>query len=311
LAEGKRLRDAGRLVGVDWGGSNLRAFRFGPEGQAGDARSSPDGLATLDGRSFETVLSAAIGDWRVAAGAPLRIVLCGMVGGRGGWLEAPYVPCPADQEAVAAGMVRLETSLGPAWIVPGLSTFDRGLSDVMRGEETQIFGAIDPSAEALVVAPGTHSKWCRVGKGRIDGFRTYMTGELFAVLKSHSILGRLMRGQAHDQAAFVRGVQLSLDDPDLLRLLFTVRSETLFDRIAPEAAAAYLSGLLIGAEVRAGLAEMHDARGAPILVIAAEGLAGPYRTALTLAGAEPARVIDGAGASARGLWRLAQIREPA
>jgi 2-dehydro-3-deoxygalactonokinase len=303
--------EAVQLVGVDWGGSNLRAFRFGPEGQALDVRSSPDGLAALDGRSFEAVLGSVIGDWRVAAQGPLRIVLCGMVGGRGGWLEAPYVPCPADPEAVAAGMVRLDTALGSAWIVPGLSTFSRGLGDVMRGEETQIFGAMDPSAEALVVAPGTHSKWCRVGKGGIAGFRTYMTGELFAVLKSHSILGRLMRGQAHDEAAFVHGVRLSLADPDLLGLLFSVRSETLFDRISPEAAAAYLSGLLIGAEVRAGLAEMHDARDAPILVIAAEGLAGPYRTALTLAGAEPARVIDGAWASARGLWRLARIREPA
>src|SRR6516164_4496348 len=91
--------EAGRLIGVDWGGSNLRAFRFGTEGQARDVRSSPDGLAALDGRSFEAVLGAVIGDWCVAAEGPLQIVLCGMVGGRGGWLEAPYVPCPADPEA--------------------------------------------------------------------------------------------------------------------------------------------------------------------------------------------------------------------
>src|SRR5207244_2961662 len=111
------------------------------------------------------------------------------------WQEAPYVRCPADADAVAAGMVRLDTALGDAWIVPGLATITRqGFPDVLRGEETQIFGALDPSVDSLVITPGTHSKWCRVSGGRINGFRTYMTGELFAVLKSHSILGRLMQG---------------------------------------------------------------------------------------------------------------------
>ena len=233
--------------------------------------------------------------------------MCGMVGGRGGWLEAPYVPCPADVNSVASAMVRLETGLGETWIVPGLSATTRhGLADVMRGEETQIFGALGPDEEALVIAPGTHSKWCRVRGGRITGFRTYMTGELFAVLKSHSILGRTMQGQSHDEEAFARGVALALSDHDLLGLLFSARSEALFDRIAPEAGSAYLSGLLIGAEVRAGLAEAQDALDLPILLIAAEGLVAPYLSALTAAAASPApRLIDGAQASARGLWRIA------
>ena len=300
------------LVGVDWGGSNLRAFRFAPDGAVTELRSSGRGVAALGEQSFEQVLASVIGDWKTAAASPLRILLCGMVGGRGGWREAPYVRCPADVNAVAAGMVRLETVLGEAWIVPGLSTITpQGFPDVLRGEETQIFGALEPSGDSLVITPGTHSKWCRVRGGRINGFRTYMTGELFAVLKTHSILGRLMQGDAHDDEAFALGVRRALADPDLLGLLFSVRGEGLFNGVAAEALAAYLSGLLIGAEVRAGLAEAQDPRHTPILVIAAEGLAELYRQALTLAGAAPSRVIDGGEASARGLWRLALIGVPA
>ncbi len=259
-------------------------------------------MTRLAGRSFESVLGALIADW----GAPPRIVLCGMVGGREGWLEAPYIPCPADAGAGSSAMVPLETSLGPAWIVPGLSAVtSRGLADVMRGEETQVFGVVRPDAEALVVAPGTHSKWCRVRGGKITGFQTYMTGELFYILASHSILARLMQGQEHDADAFQRGVALSQADPDLLGLLFSVRSEVLAGRIGPEAGSAYLSGLLIGAEVRAGLAQAQDVRDLQITLIASEELARPYLAALTLVGAAPAGVIDGTTASARGLWRFA------
>lgn len=299
------MNQIGPLIGVDWGGSNLRVFRYGADGEVLESRSSPVGVAALGGRSFEAVLDELIGDWRAAASAPARIVMCGMVGGRGGWLEAPYVACPADAAAVASAMVRVETGLGSTWIVPGLSaTTPQGIADVMRGEETQIFGVLGPEEEALVIAPGTHSKWCRVRGGRIVGFRTYMTGELFAVLKSHSILGRTMQGEAHDDEAFTRGVTLSLGDTDLLALLFSARSEALFERIRPEGCASYLSGLLVGAEVRAGLAAARAASDLKILLIAAEGLTGPYRAALELAGAPLDRRIDGAEASARGLWRL-------
>ena len=229
-----------------------------------------------------------------------------MVGGREGWLEAPYLACPADAGTLASALVPLGTGLGPAWIVPGLSTVtSRGLADVMRGEETQVFGVVGHDAEALVVAPGTHSKWCRVRGGEIAGFQTYMTGELFEVLRSHSILARLIQGHEHDAGAFQRGVALSQADPDLLGLLFSVRSEVLVGRIAPEAASAYLSGLLIGAEVRAGLAQAPDVNDLQILLVASAELAGPYRAALTMMGAAPTGVIDGATASARGLWRFA------
>jgi 2-dehydro-3-deoxygalactonokinase len=285
------------LVGIDWGGSNLRAFRFGAEGALSETRASPLGVSRLDGRSFEDALESVIGDW-----LPAEILVCGMAGTRGAWREAPYVPCPAALDQVAARLETFETRLGPVRMVPGLSTLTAGgLNDVLRGEETQIFGAVDPAATALVIAPGTHSKWCRVSAGRIEGFRTWMTGELFAVLAAHSILGRLMRGRAHDEDAFVRGVSFALEDPDIAGLLFSVRGEALLGRLEPQASAAYLSGLLIGAEVRSGLSANASA---PIILIAAEALADRYRTALSLAGEPPQRIVDGAEASAAGLSRI-------
>src|SRR5215831_10450220 len=157
------------VIGVDWGGSNLRAFRFDAEGRVTETRTSPLGVFRLAGRPFEEALGSVIGAWRTAAaGASPQILMCGMIGARGGWVEADYIPCPAGLEAVAGRMARFETRLGTVRIAPGLSTVSAGgLHDVLRGEETQILGAIDPGAPALVVAPGTHSKWCRISAGKV------------------------------------------------------------------------------------------------------------------------------------------------
>jgi 2-dehydro-3-deoxygalactonokinase len=300
---------SGLLIGVDWGGSNLRAFRFDAAGGVVEARTSLLGVSRVADRAFEAALASVVGDWRDADSEPLEILMCGMIGARGGgWVEAPYVPCPAGLEAVAGRCASFETGLGMVRIAPGLSARTAGgLHDVLRGEETQIFGAIEAPDPALVIAPGTHSKWCRVAGGRVLGFRTWMTGELFAVLCAHSILGQLMHGDGHDENSFLLGVRRGLDDPDLLGLLFSVRGETLFGALEPVASSAYLSGLLIGAEIRAGLAETADTQSTPIVIVGDLKLAKRYRSALDLAGAPAERIIDGAQASARGLWRLARI----
>jgi 2-dehydro-3-deoxygalactonokinase len=181
----------------------------------------------------------------------------------------------------------------------------------MRGEETQIFGAIETRSPALVIAPGTHSKWARIEAGRVSDTRTYMTGELFALLKSHSILGRLIQGDAPNEEAFLRGAERGLADAALLNLLFSVRTEGLFERIAPDALSAYLSGLLIGSEAAEGLSLLKLERNAPILVVGAGDIAGLYKRVLAFSGAENVSVVDGEQAAARGLWRLAQIKAAA
>ena len=292
------------LIGGDWGTSNLRVFRFAPDGQVIEQRKAAKGVMAVADGAFEAVLADLVGDWLAAA--PSRVLLCGMIGSRQGWAEAPYLACPAGPAELAANGLRVESRLAEIHIVPGLSTKAAdGRMDVMRGEETGIFGALAPDDREphLVIAPGTHSKWAHIEGGRIAGFSTFMTGELYAVLRGHSILGRLMRGEAQDDAAFDLGVRRALDDPALSRLLFSARTEGLFDRIAAESLGSYLSGLLIGSEVGAGLA---DEAASAASVIAAPATGALYARALALAGLAKVRRVDGAEAAARGLWRLAR-----
>lgn len=285
------------LIGVDWGTSNLRAFRFGADGAATDRREAAEGVLAVAGGDFEGALGRLIQGW-----PPARLLLCGMVGGRQGWRETPYIPCPADIEALERALAPLETRLGPAWIVPGVSLASPERVDVMRGEESKILGAVEPGWSGVAVCPGTHPKWANLEDGRITGFRTFMTGELFAVLKAHSILGRLVEPGPHDPDAFALGALRALEDPAVTNLLFSARAEPLMGRIGPVSVESYLSGLLIGAEVRGGLAA--SAPDAEIRLVGGAEITGLYAQALDLAGRPAAAEIDGEAAVARGLWRI-------
>ncbi len=234
-----------------------------------------------------------------------------MIGSRQGWVEAPYVACPAPLERLAQELVR--TPDGALAIVPGVSGRDpNGVPDVMRGEETQVVGALaDDAAATLVVLPGTHSKWALAGHGRIETFASFMTGEVYAVLKTHSILGRLMTdAAAPSNAAFLRGVRAALASNvsagALLHQLFGARTLALFDELAAADIADYLSGLLIGSEVVAGRAWAASCGAGrdEVTLIGAPALAQRYELALREAGVE-VRGGDPA-AAARGLWRVAR-----
>ncbi|HVZ98853.1 MAG TPA: 2-dehydro-3-deoxygalactonokinase [Caulobacterales bacterium] len=291
------------VIGVDWGTTNLRAFRFDGAGNVVETRRAANGVGMIKDRAFEAALREIVGDWLTQEA---RIVISGMAGSREGWREAPYAPCPADLASVRAAMVRPDAALD-ARLAPGLSAArGDGLMEIMRGEETQIFGALDSQAADIVVAPGTHSKWARVAEGRVTDIRTYMTGEIYALLKQQSILTRLIDGDASDPDAFALGVQRSLRSAALLNLLFSVRSEGLFGHIATRSLSAYLSGLLIGAEITEGLAEHRLSADIRILVIAAAELGALYRAAFARAGFSKVEIVDGEAAAARGLWRLAQ-----
>ncbi|MBV8030550.1 MAG: 2-dehydro-3-deoxygalactonokinase, partial [Betaproteobacteria bacterium] len=227
------------------------------------------------------------------------VLMSGMVGSRQGWREAPYVNCPAGEAELRKNIVPVEAARGRSvFIVPGLSCIDSsGVPDVMRGEETQILGALDELPHAATVClPGTHSKWARVRDGRIESFATFFTGELFAVLCRHSLLGRMMEeGAPSDEAAFAEGVERSGEASGLLHHLFGVRTRTLFSELSPRASPSYLSGLLIGHELRSAAAD-------EVFLLGAPALAERYARAALYLGLA-AKTLD-PHAAARGLYRL-------
>jgi len=287
------------LIPVDWGTSTFRAYRLAPDGKILETRSAPKGILAVEAGRFPQVLEEQVGDWLAAGEAP--VVMSGMVGSRQGWAEVPYVQCPAGFDELARNLTRVEWGKRQAWIVPGLSFVDEaGVPDVMRGEEVQILGSLPalPRSACWICLPGTHSKWAQVEEDRIAGFRTHMTGELFSVLKSHSILGRMMQDGAFDDTAFAEGVQRSGEADGLLHHLFGVRTRGLFGELSGSQAPSYLSGLLIGHELRQA-----DVSG-KIFLLGAPELAAHYSQAARLLGIE-IEPLD-PQAAARALWLLAR-----
>jgi len=240
---------------ADWGTTNRRAWAVDRDGAVIDQRKDDQGLLGVKDRQFEASFRGFIGDWLKASAPTAPIVMAGMVGSKLGWREAPYVATPAKFSALAENLIALPDLDGhPIRIAPGLSAREDGRPDVMRGEECQLYGLwLLAKQSRLCVLPGTHSKWAEIRDGGLAGFRTYMTGELFSQLCSSGTLAQLMKpGAPHDDAAFRRGLVVSegASAGGLLNRLFSVRSLGLFAELPGEALASYLSGILIGAELR-------------------------------------------------------------
>lgn len=232
------------MIAIDWGTSSFRAYRLDAGGNIAETRAAAMGILNVPAGQFSRILEQHIVGW-----IETPIVMSGMVGSRQGWVEAPYVKCPAGFDEVAEGLQQVRWGDRSAWIVPGVSCRDAaGVPDVMRGEETQILGA---GADGLICLPGTHSKWVEVRAARIEKFATYMTGEVYAVLKQHSILGRMLEEGKADARAFADGVKRSGEPGGLLHHLFGVRTRGLMGELKPAGSASYLSGIVIGHELRA------------------------------------------------------------
>lgn len=294
---------ASALVGVDWGTSNFRAFLIDSEGRVLDRRSGPHGILTVSDGMFGQVLAARVGEWLSEGRVP--ILMSGMIGSRQGWVEAPYCKLPASLGDLAAALAEAPFEAADVRIVPGLELHDQGRRDVMRGEETQVFGLLARLGAdgGRFLLPGTHSKWVTAEGGRITDFATYMTGEIFAAAREHTILGRLMQDGAPSGGGFLRGVTVGAEAGGpgaLLNRLFGVRTAGLFGDIPPADLADYLSGILIGAEIADQRAQASGA----VHIIASDDLGERYRSAGESLGvhaaiAGPDCIVDGHVAIAR------------
>lgn len=284
------------MIVVDWGTSSFRAFRLASDGAILDRRGSPRGIMQVkDGRFAET-LREEIGDWLKAG--ENRVLLAGMIGSRQGWKEAPYVRCPAGATELSAALVDVPFDGATVKLVPGMNGVDQsGIAEVMRGEETQVVGALAAmNGNGLACLPGTHSKWVRVEEGRIMRFTSHMTGEAFGALRDHTILGRMMREGPPNDAPFIAGIERSGMPGGLLHHLFGVRTQTLTGQLAETDGASYLSGILIGHELRA---ELGGAGDETVHIIGAPELAALYARAIAACGSKA--VCHDGDASVRGL----------
>lgn len=242
-----------RFVAVDWGTSRLRAMLV-EEDEVVARASSEDGIARLRAGEHAAAFEQVCGPW-LAAEPDLPVVMAGMVGSREGWFPAAYAPCPAGAQEIAARALAVDLGLGRSGlVVPGVSDEQGGGIDVMRGEETHLLGS--GVEDGLVCLPGTHCKWAEMRAGRIARFATFMTGEMHALLREHSMIGRPATEPA-DDTGFVRGLDAVADEEggarSLLNLLFRARAATVTGRLAPTALGPYLSGLLTGDEVAGAL----------------------------------------------------------
>jgi 2-dehydro-3-deoxygalactonokinase len=289
------------LIAIDWGTSNLRASLLDAHGGLLEARSAPGGVMAVPDRRFAEALLALCGDWIDAHAVPL--IASGMIGSRQGWQEAPYVACPAGLPAAAAQLVRVEVRPGAVLhIVPGIRCIGTdGVHDVMRGEETQLWGAGLAAGDCCVL-PGTHSKWAWLGEeGKVERFETFMTGEFYGLLTKHGILGRLMAFGMARPETYDAGVRLGLaQHGNALHVVFAARTAGLMGDIDPEGLPDYLSGILIGLEIASATAR-HPQRS--VTLLGDDDLCSRYETALGIAGVDTRRASD--GATTRGQWRVA------
>jgi 2-dehydro-3-deoxygalactonokinase len=283
-------------IAADWGSSNLRAWAMAPDGSAIAEASSGAGAITLPPDAFEPALLAVVEPWLVDGRTD--VVVCGMAGARGAWVEAAYaaVPCPPLPAAFARPEVR-DPRLSVR-ILPGLK--QEKPADVMRGEETQIAGllAAEPGFDGIVCLPGTHTKWVHVGRRLVVSFGSFMTGEIFALLAHHSVLRRTVGAEGWSEEDFLEAASEGLSRPErVMGRLFALRAEGLLHGLAPERARARLSGMLIGAELAGARAYW---LGREVMLIGAPALAAAYRDALALAGIE-ARLADATAMTRGGL----------
>ncbi|WP_240309367.1 MULTISPECIES: 2-dehydro-3-deoxygalactonokinase [Sphingomonas] len=285
------------IIAVDWGTTNRRAWRLDPNGRSEAEFEDDQGITAIKPGGFP----AAVADVRQRLG-DLPLLMAGMIGSNRGWVEAPYVACPAGPAELAKHLQQIPDQ--KAAIVPGLSYCDGHRADVMRGEEVQLFGAVAAGLsppDALVCHPGTHNKWALLEAGRVARFRTVMTGEMFSLLSKQSILAQWLHTSVVPGEPFLAGVRQGMAGDALTAELFSVRASVLLGIREAHEAASFTSGLLIGADVKTGLADAPPT--GDVIVMGRPDLTRLYAAALKEAG-RTAHEVDGERAFLAGIQAL-------
>ncbi|MBX2838686.1 MAG: 2-dehydro-3-deoxygalactonokinase [Gammaproteobacteria bacterium] len=271
------------LIGIDWGTSSLRAYLLDHQGCILDVKNTDLGIMRVPEMNFDGVFTELLNPWFDQRELP--VIASGMITSRNGWLETPYQPLPTNAEALANSLVPLTTKQGlTLHLMNGVTVEHEGAPDVIRGEETQIVGAIHTGiTNGTFVMPGTHSKWVSGGDGSIQDFSTFMSGEVYEALSKHTILGALMSASTFAEKQFIEGVRHGYDaGSQLLHNLFHVRTRPLFGKIKEETVSDYLSGMLIGAEIRGATERTTAAE--PLIIVGRNDLADRYEKALSAIG---------------------------
>jgi len=282
------------LLAIDWGTTNRRIYVIDAAGIVLARERDDYGILTMAGGDFAGEVAAIR-----ARHGDLPMVCIGMIGSNRGWAAAPYVACPVGVPLLARALHWMEPERTA--IMPGVSIIANGRGDVMRGEETQVLGAVAARlapGDSMFCQPGTHCKWVQAADGTIVDFRTTMTGELFALLRQHSLLAESIGGTVADGPAFRAGVR-DAAEARLLGDLFGVRASHLLALRPTEDAASYASGLLIGSDVR----EQSLGAGEIVYLLANGDLAALYTTAIEVSGARVA-IIDSERAFVAGVMAI-------
>ena len=298
------IQDAS-IVAVDWGSSQFRAYLLDGNGTVIEKTENNRGIYTGRESSFEDVLYSSCNRWfDHVPGLP--VFMCGMVGSREGWVETKYLKCPITADELGKRLVRVpDIRDNPIFIVPGISSGASAFVDVMRGEETQVFGLLpETCSDGIACLPGTHSKWVSFNGSGINHFTTFLTGELYASIKTSSSIQPVIKHEDFDEDAFKEGIRLSRGPGGLSHHVFSIRSRLVAGESSYGTHASYLSGLLIGAEINAGLTLYPVNRS--ITLIGNKSLVRQYDLAFSLFDIATTSVPSDQ-ASVRGLWKLAGV----
>ncbi len=291
------------LVGIDWGTTSFRAYLFDRSHACVDKISAPAGIMQVGEDAFEDVLYGQLENW-LTTYPRIPVIASGMITSKQGWVETPYLACPAPLADLSKHLVKKNTSQGQTFsFIPGVCQ-NLPVANIMRGEETQMAG-FARHTRFISILPGTHSKWIQMEGQTIEQFWTFMTGELFSALTEHTILGRLVTDD-EDPEAFLDGVREGFSSADdsggILSRLFGARAKPILNKMRQESIRDYISGLLLGTEIQEALGSGLKKDVNPV-ICGASALATRYEIALEACGFHPELAEE--DLAAKGLLRVA------